>query len=84
MSELELAVLTAFRVTGFFGKTPKPNVSRKSSGVWRGVQANGVDLSLDEVALGIDGLVQKGLLRLDKSVLFLTDAGYGEILKLPD
>jgi len=49
--------------------------------VRRSVQANGENLSLDEVAAGIDGLAQKGLLRLEQSVMFLTDEGYEEILK---
>ncbi|VAW15528.1 hypothetical protein MNBD_ALPHA12-637 [hydrothermal vent metagenome] len=80
LSELEQIVLGAFRVTGFFGKTPKRNVSRKSSGVWRNVQASGQELSLDEIASALDALAQKGLLRFDQGVAFLTDAGYEEIL----
>ena len=80
LNQAEQVVLRAFRVTGFFGKTPKRNVSRKSSGVWRSVQASGDELSLDEIASAIEGLVQKGLLRFDQDVAFLSDAGYEEIL----
>ncbi len=81
LNDLERVVLMAFKVTGFFNKTPKRNVSRKSSGVWRSVQASGENMSLDEVAAGIDGLIKKELLRAEQSVMFLTDDGYEQILK---
>lgn len=76
LSALERDILTVFRVTGFFGKTPKKNVSRRYDGVWRGLQANNADVHFDDIAPGLTSLADKGLLRLDDGTAYLTDEGY--------
>ncbi len=81
LTELEQNVLSVFRVTGFFSKTPKKDVSRRYDGVWRGLQINDAEISFDDIALGIKGLANKGLLRLDedKGIASLTEDGYAVI-----
>ena len=77
----ETEVFGTFRVTGFFGKTPKQNVSRATHQVWRTLEANSTSLSMDDLAAALNGLVEKGLLSREegKDVLRLTDAGYQQI-----
>jgi len=81
LSSLEHDILKVFRVTGFFGKTPKKNVSRNYSGIFRGLQANGSDVALDDIAPGLESLAQKGLLKLEDRVVYLTDQGYEMICR---
>ncbi len=81
LSDVEANVLMVFRVTGFFGKTPKKNVSRRSDGVWRSLQANNIEMSPDDIASGISSLADKGLLRLDGGIIYLTDTGYEVICR---
>ena len=79
LSSQENEVLGVFRrITGFFGNKPKPNTSRRYDGIWRSIQAQGSDLTLDDISLGIKGLAEKGFLRLDeeRSIAHLTDKGY--------
>ena len=81
LSAQEAEVLGAFRVTGFFGKTPKQNVSRASHQVWRWLETNGTSLSMDDMAAALNGLADKGLISREegKDVLKLTDAGYQQV-----
>ncbi len=76
LSALERDILMVFRVTGFFGKTPKKNVSRNNSLIWRGLQASDTNVSFDDIAPNLTSLAEKGLLRLDDGVAYLTDEGY--------
>jgi len=76
LSGLEQDILMVFRVTGFFSKTPKKNVSRRYDGVWRGLQANDTQVTVDDIAPGLTSLAEKGLLRLDDGIAYLTDEGY--------
>jgi len=83
LTKQEDDVFSCFHVTGFFGKKPKPNVGRKTDMIWRSLEANRPDPNrkLEDISAGIQGLVEKGLLRInEKEHVILTDSGYEEIL----
>ena len=81
LNELESIVLQVFRVTGFFNKTPKKDVARSYVGVVRGLQADSVNTTVEDVGDALKSLADKGLLRIDKekSTAYLTDEGYAVI-----
>jgi hypothetical protein len=73
----EMEVIAKFRVTGFFSKTPKQNVTRRAHQVWRDLELKGTQMSMEDMVQALAGLAEKGLLREDeKEIIHLTDEGY--------
>lgn len=76
-------VLDAFRVTGFFSSTPKPNVGRRFNRVLDHLRQSSPakGITAEEVVEGLTGLAERKLLRIEPetATAYLTDKGYAAI-----
>lgn len=86
MSELDWKedhLIDVFRVTGFFGNKPKPDVGRRFDGVRRHVRhvSKVPGMTLEEIVEGLQALERRGWLRIDpgRSTAYLTAAGHAQL-----
>ena len=84
LTQAEKDAFMVFRVTGFFGKKPKPNVGRYYNAVADALLAKNQEVTVDEVVQTLISLDQKGLLKCndEKKTAHLTDKGYQQILQM--